>query len=239
MGTCPNCGEMVKSIGHHFRLSYCSHPTLSDETKQNIDRILVGDAEIVDMNGSAQLVISNCKKAFADYQADMLPDWLIQSRYSEEVTKKNMKYMHTIRTIPMPFFVELRNRWYRGVEREKVIPHDIEMDEEMFKLWMLSSGRIVWPVGDVDSHHYKLGCSQPEDREDFLEDLVEEVGLEANYLKNELAFRPDCNDDIREMLDEPIEGYEHKRAETKDEYYRLRQIGRRRENRGKTEANPV
>lgn len=233
MGTCPNCGETFEAIGHHFRLSDCEYPTPSTETQRNIDRILIGDAALPDMGEGckSKLVINNCKGAFVDYQAEMLPDWLISNHILTEQKAENAKDTHTLYTVAMPFFTELRDRWY--VNGKKVIPYDIEMDEEMFKLWVLSDGRISWRTNSKDSHHYEIACSRSKDRADFLENLVEEVGLEAAHYGRELAFRTGYNDDIREMLGEPIEGYEYKWAETRDEYDRLRG------NHGKTEANSV
>ena len=201
--SCKSCGSSFTKIGQHWTQSDCPSPTLSNEKKEILIGLLMGD-------GSADLRSKNVA-----YQVNM-----INRAYLESV-KRDMGNLFTpVRKIRnaghsrKPVY-QLRSRhlsclnwireWYSS--GEKVFPNNIELSPKILRHWYVSDGSL-----STNSLRVSIGVHNERNRLQKVLQYFTDVGLpEPKTAEGKSVYlywnKDDCVDFFNYIGRNPTEGF--------------------------------
>lgn len=152
--SCPECNNVFKSIGSHWRYNKDHIPKLSKEQKDIVTGLLLGDGTLDFTSSNPRLKVEMISKKYLEYLNDKFGilssnSGVTVSRSAEQNKKRNVKrgfssedsdYNNTYvwRTKTLPELKEFN--WYET--NKKVWPKDILLSPTVLKHWYIGDGSL-------------------------------------------------------------------------------------------------
>lgn len=221
---CSSCGGIYRNLSFHWRTSDCSYPKISENDKDILKGILMGDGCVTETNENCHsMSIDITRPLFLSWLDEKFPALFNQPRLkisSEDRLKKdsedslfgideNREYKdaYTINSRVHPYFTKMRQKWYS--DEGKVFPDDLELTPPLLKMWYVTDGGLSFKNGKDKADSVRIYTKNENHRLEYLCSLFDEVGL-RNY-KTEYAINIPAVDDFFEFIGkEHVPGFEYK-----------------------------
>lgn len=231
---CPLCDEKFQEIGKHWHGSKCDYPKISDEQREVITGILMGDGTVrkQDKNSNPKLSCGMVNKRYLDYlneevfpvlgnkvflkkTAEEQARWHRESEFRPNAESSNYQDIFAWYTRNHPDLDEFV-QWYSS--GEKVFPSDIDMSPLVMKHWFVGDG-------NFETDRYSIGrisfaTSNELNNKSKIEEYFISIGFDDFYWKSSerkdgsfgggIYFSTDLTEDIFEYMGEPLPGFEYK-----------------------------
>lgn len=217
---CLSCGTEYQRIGSHWSRGSCSHPKLSENQKQILTGLIMGDGCVSNQNGK------NYPRVITDMIADGYLNWLDEKfpQYGTGVTTKCMdscpgsrQQLYSWKTRTSPEF----NQWLSWYDSgSKVFPEDLEITPMVLKNWYVTDGTYN---NSGRNRSIRIGASNERGNEEKLQQYFSNVNLpEPNYqigsrkINNHtdnwltLYWNNKETEKIFEYMGEPLPGFKYK-----------------------------
>ena len=194
---CIRCGETFTKVGQHYRLSSCDYPELSNNQKEILTGVLMGDGSISDDgNERLRFVVEMKNEPFLQWLHKQIPE------FSTGVKKKS-KGTYYISTIRCPEFRKMYDNWYDG---DKKFPESVELTPTVLRMWYVTDGHLKQTSGRP---MMTIGCKNEFDRKEFLSDLIEFA--DPSFYSNGLWLSVDETERAFEYMGtSPVSGFDYK-----------------------------
>jgi hypothetical protein len=200
--TCPDCGkDGLKNLGMHISQSKCQYPNLSENQKEVLSGILMGDGHVRE-SGIFEVAVK--EKEYLDNVVNIFPDWLItksgvHSFYNESA---DGEIMWRFRTVSCEETENMRDNWYENGNKNYPI-ENIELSATVLKHWYATDG-------GLDGYNRPCLYSSNEDTE-VLRDWIANHGYDVCNDKYSVRFNESGAEKLLSDIGK-IPGYEYKRA---------------------------
>lgn len=227
--TCPTCGDKYKRIGQHWNYSDCNPPEMTEEQKDIVRGLLMGDGYLQNHNKDRKCclkveMITREYLEFVDDKFGILGTGVTLDKTAEENARKGRAtgyrpdadkkdysdvYLWTSRSID-----ELNDfsHWYTP---KKEFPADITLTPTVLKHWYCGDGHYH------NQSHIKLSIANERGNKQKINKYFSAVGLpipsryEDTELKNggnrySLHFTVADSQTIFEYMGKPLPGFEYK-----------------------------
>jgi hypothetical protein len=149
--TCDGCGNTYQNIGAHWTKTDCERPQFSENQKNIITGLIMGDANIKvqSNNGNNFLrmeMITPTYLYFLDQEFGSLSTGVSFGRNGDKRNESdtdigdNFSDTYIFRTRSHPYFNKMRDKWYP--DGEKVFPNDIRLTPNTLKHWYCNDGSL-------------------------------------------------------------------------------------------------
>jgi hypothetical protein len=155
MGICPFCREKFSALGSHWQQNPdCEYPELTQEQKEIITGVLMGDGYINrQKNAKPRFCVGNTNKEYLEHlnrnlkpysndvslgrTAEEVAENFQTSGFSKNIEEENCNDFYRLSTNTSPVFEEFAE-WYRS--GEKVFPGEIDLTPTTLKHWFVCDG---------------------------------------------------------------------------------------------------
>lgn len=230
MATCPNCGDNFDRLGLHWWHGTCPYPELSEQQRQMLVGLLMGDGSIPDRTDNEIFHLPMINRRFLRWfdekmgvmttgvslkkTAAQLAAHNRESGFSPNAAVENYHDMYTVWTRTHPYITELRE-WY--ATGEKRFPTDIELSSTVAKFWYACDGYLDF--GRWGRPRAGIKARNEQNRSAALESLFEEAPVTPSYRRHELRFSCDDTERLIDWLGAPPPGFSYKwTIDSKDRY---------------------
>lgn len=233
METCHNCGKERENLSRHWHLSSeCEYPKLTEQQKEIISGMLMGDGSLNFWNKdrNCRLEVKMVKQEFLDHLDNELGIFSngvrLQSTGAEQASKSkeafgveaepdNYNDVYRFQTKSIPELNEFAD-WY--TDDGKVWPEENILTPTVLKYWYASDGTL-----DNSAHHEHIliSCVSERDNKQKVERYFEKADLPTPSRWNEserktggwrssIAFTKSDSRKLFEYMGEPLPGFEYK-----------------------------
>lgn len=151
---CPTCKKEYKSIGQHWAFKDSHRPELSEEQKEIIKGLTLGDGCIATETGANNsiFVLGMTTKKFVCWVDEKLGKMSRGCKLSRTAAQsaelssedfssnpENYNDIYRVDSRPHPYFTKLREELYRD---KKIYPESLELTPTKLKMWYVSDGNI-------------------------------------------------------------------------------------------------
>lgn len=212
---------------------------LTDERYEQLDRLLrnderlqaicaglvMGDANLNEDPGKrgSALNLEMTNKRFLDWVAENMDDICSNlslkstaadlaaknREYGYEVNEDNYHDIYTLRTRRLPYFAEMRQKWYGA--GTKVYPESLSLTPMVTKVWYCCDGSLVRPEGRPE--YPVIYCANERTRAGRVESLFDGSGLSPNFNDSgggAVQFRHGEATAFFDWIGDPLPGFEYK-----------------------------
>lgn len=234
---CVDCDGIFRNLGHHWRVSDCDYPRISNKQKEIIKGILMGDGCVKENNEDCHsMTIDITRPKFLKWISEEFPVLFNKPRMiltSEDRLEKdtedslfgideNREYrdMYSVNSRVHPYFTHLRKKWY--LEDGKVFPEDLELTPDLLKMWYVTDGGLSFKNGKEQAACVRIYTKNENQRLDFLSSLFDDIGI-RNYQTEYAINIPEVEDFFGYIGKESVSGFEYKWAiDNYGEYKKLK-----------------
>ena len=224
-GQCPDCREEFNKLGNHWQWNPEHRPELTEEQKEVITGLLMGDGSIVNRDNNGYFVVEMIKKEFLEYLTEIFPiigkgvkkvstaEEKAKARImrgDENVNISNHNDIYMFSTCTLPDFKQFSD-WYEGGEKEW--PDDIDLTPTILKYWYVSDGTYARP--ESDASYISISAVKEKDNANKITNYFEQKGFNISYFNRSsgnfnIIFDPDTTSEIFEYMGKPLPGFEYK-----------------------------
>lgn len=248
--TCHECGGKFERISAHWSISDCKAPHISEDKKELLKGLLMGDGYVQTENKtpSFQWLSINYPfmKWFSD-KMDVISGRLFFDRTAEDsvedVTGKtdwkihpeNYHDVYRWDSIAHPYFDEFAT-WYSS--GKKKYPEDLELTPECVKIWYCGDGNLVWSKNRVNAS-IEINCKNESERTNWLQKLFEESGFSCKVSSDgTIRFNVNESKKLIKWMGEAPPGMDYKwEVDDRENYKKLKQKAYEKSEKGYVESN--
>ena len=223
-------------MGSHWARGSCYYPEIPTYLREILIGCLMGDGSVPKTNdGSHGLFrLPMVNKQFLewfDHEMGILSTGVVLKKTAAELARNNRESgfspnaraenyhdMYTVISRSHPFMRSLR-RWYRS--GEKRFPESLSLTPRIAKMWYVCDGCL-----DVQEHgepRASIRIRHRDDRQDFLLNLFEEVGITPSYGRETIRFGVEETRSLLDWMGNPPTGFEYKWVlDSRERYDRLK-----------------
>jgi len=222
---CHICENEFTRLGSHWYQSSCDYPELSDEQKEIVTGLLMGDGCLVNRDGNPYLVVQCTKREYLERLDSIFGnissgeprlhitgeklkkkygDWLGASKDSEY----SDQYRWQTRGIPG---LSEFSSWYG--DSGKVYPEQIELTPMTLTHWYCGDGNYN---NNGTNNYISIGVSNEKTEKEKIENMFERKGLPrpnrwSEYEnKAEIVWNVNESKRLMEYMNDSYDGYEYK-----------------------------
>lgn len=223
---CSDCGETFAGLGQHLAFSDCQYPPVSDEKKEIIDGVLMGDGSLSTQNKNPYFRVVNISKEYLEYLDEkfgVLTTGVKLLRSAEESAKRdrrsgfnsdalaeNYSDVYYIQSISHPKYSEYE-KWYG--DNGKSFSEHARITRTSVTHWYTCDGCIRSDRGN----QIKISAVNEMAEIDKLRDRIEGSPC-PNFDRVEssddehfsIVWDKQSAKELLEFMDGPIPGYEYK-----------------------------
>lgn len=225
--TCPSCKNDYERIAQHWAQSQCEYPNFTEQHRDLITGLLMGDGWIKRESGrkpslQTKMVSPNYLK-YLDSRFGILGNGVSLYQTAEDKAKEDRIYksnpnakaenyqsLYTWRTVGHPELKEF-SKWYSS--GQKVWPEDIELTSTVLKHWYCGDG--TW--NNTGSRNcISISMFNEINNTDKVDNMFTNVGLPkpTNYAISktncQAAFTVEQSKELWEYMGEPLPDFEYK-----------------------------
>lgn len=224
MTECKNCGEDYKQLGLHWRGEKCDYPSLSQEKKEILTGLLMGDGCVSKNAETAHMVVMMTNREFLEHideRMGYLTTGVKLDRTAEEQEEMAQKggngfasdnpdfsplYKLTFRT--HTFFNTL-NEWYST--GEKVWPPDVTITPLLLKMLYVCDGNIHKDKRTAGSRPtIGITASNEQENSEKIADIFHRAGFEMYWSGDCISVTTDESQAMWRYMGSPPPGFEYK-----------------------------
>jgi len=202
MKQCSQCNTNYEKLSLHWDgdNNKCEPPKPTDEQKQILKGLLMGDGYITSTPNSNYFSTEMKNKEFLEWLESELGTIATEVRPKKE----NTFVLNTRASVD--YFDELR-KWYK--EEGKRYPSDLSLTPIITKMWYISDGT-KFKQTSGSRPQLRIACSNESDRLDELIEMFEEIGISPHTAGEAIEFSRDDSDRLIDYMGKPVKGFERK-----------------------------
>lgn len=211
---CYSCGESFSAMGHHWELSDCSYPKISDSQFEVITGLLMSDGNVYTPSNANKPVFRCTMKAsnagFIKYLSNSVLDNISISVDNYQTDDYETVGMRTVCHPELKSFLD----WYDS--GEKVWKYsDITLTPTVLKYLYVGDGT----YNTIKSHNYvSISAANEYIRSDKVKGLFEEIGFSPSINKTvsngtkhlNIQFTKKETEQLFDYMGEPLPSFEYK-----------------------------
>jgi len=213
-----HCGEEFSRIGTHWRFNPDHRPSISDEQKDIITGLLMGDGYIDTRHSNPYIVLNMISPKYLEYIDEIfgsLGKGVNLDKTAEECAelnggvKKNYSDLYTWRSCSHP---ELSNwsDWY--VDGDKVWPEEIDLTPTVLKHWYAGDGHL-----NKSHNGIELTVTNERGNKSKVQNYFKKSDLPVggwyenpNRKETRIYWNGEDRDILFDYMNEPLPGFEYK-----------------------------
>lgn len=214
---CPGCGNEYESIGRHWSAN--EYPMLSEEEKDTIIGLLMGDAYINNVRKDYnRIVVTSTSERFLDHLSNDVIPWIFNDPYlhmsaeesaesmnksgpSETVNKSEYSDAYRVHSPSHPYFADLRE-WYSN--GSKSYPDNLNITANVARYWYIGDGNLA----TYNKRPFARISTRNEQR--TMDTLCEKLPFNATNSDNYINIPTDETSEFLDWIGDPAPGYEYK-----------------------------
>jgi len=196
---CKDCGGLYNHLGNHIEASSCIYPEFSDEEREILTGILLGDGSISENNQFFVSISGDSGEKFIPWLSEKIS---YPSTISvEKLPDENHSDVHTLRFSSHKFFKTLGS-WYEC--GSKSYPENLYLHPETLRMWYVTDGSLNGSA--------LITCWNESHRSDWLLSLFEEIGLDATLQEsnNNIYIKKSSYHEFFDYMGEAPPGFKYK-----------------------------
>lgn len=218
---CPTCGNEYKNLSMHWnQFSSCNFPKLTDNQKDIVTGVLMGDGCVSRPGKNPLLSVVMINKDYLDHLDNVLGVYgkgVIKKMSASESAEsnrnsgfrpnaksENYSSIYSLNTRTSPEFEEFKN-WYNT--GEKVFPNTLKLNETIIKHWYVCDGTYA-NYGGKD--RIEIAASNEIDRFDNIIRMFDNIGFEARTSGKTIYFSNSESKMLFNYMGKALPGFEYK-----------------------------
>lgn len=236
---CPGCGDGYLQLGNHWnQSSICSHPPFSQEQKELLKGLTMGDGSINVSNwdgGDSSMKVSSINRRWLEWLDAKFGAFSAGIRLEEtgeDIGRRARQYstfddsggeweyndIYSLSLRTHPFLTAMRKRWYPGDSIR--YPEDLHLTPTSATAWYCSDGGLSWTNNGV---FVVFGTHNEANRPEFLCRLLQDHGFTTSYSEPLVRVSSTQAADVLEWMGTAPAGFEYKWAcDSRERYRRLK-----------------